>query len=170
MKQAPYYNHYPEDFMRGCSRSCMTPEQVGMYIMLLDAQWIDQGPVEADYRRLAIMTGFDIRHVKRLVAEVVAKGKFTLDDNLLRNERMQAEIEKFKSRVKVEQVAKHGAVAAAAPTATEVATCAATGAARSVATETANEHLSEKSNNNKRPPPKPTRDTCASSESRTQNL
>lgn len=182
MRKAPYYQHYPEDFMTGCSRSRMTPEQVGMYIMLLDALWIDQGPVEADYRRLAIMTGFDIRHVKRLIAELIAKGKISMDGNYLRNGRMMDEITKFTNKLKAERAAKEAADAAAG----EVADGAATGVsnqtanqiasgtfsqgAKQAATDTAKQDLFLKGSEINEGNKKQHRDTRASSESRTQNL
>ena len=128
----PYFPFYAEDFVTGCLRGCMTPEQVGCYIMMMALQWLEQGPLPHDTRRFATQTGWDIRVVNRLFKEVLASGKYKQVEGGVTNARLEKEISKY-----VERVRKRGndgvESRVAARTATQVGNEVATGTANGVA-------------------------------------
>lgn len=95
MANAPYFRLFVEDFLEGCRKSCMTPEEIGAYIVMLCLEWSDQEPLKDDFRVLSSRTGWDPRLVKRLVGQLVERGKYLREEGRLRNARMQDEIAKF---------------------------------------------------------------------------
>ena len=95
-----FFKLYADDFLTGCRRSGMTPEQVGVYIFMLALEWQDKAPLDDDMRVLSIRTGWDIRTVRRIVNSLVQLRKYEREDGLLQNQRMQEEIEIYVAKVK----------------------------------------------------------------------
>jgi uncharacterized protein YdaU (DUF1376 family) len=86
---------FGEDFLSGCRKAAMTPEQVGMYIFMLILEWTDKAPIDDDMKRLSVRTGWDKRICTRLSGELVSLGKYHREEGHLSNDRMQSEIAIF---------------------------------------------------------------------------
>jgi uncharacterized protein YdaU (DUF1376 family) len=102
-KRVPFFKLYGDDFISGCARSGMTPEEVGAYICLLVLEWESQAPLDDDARRIAVACGWDIRTVRRLIGRLVALGKYRREDGELSNERMQLEIAAYVTKAKAKE-------------------------------------------------------------------
>ena len=143
---------FGEDFMSGCRKAGMSPEQVGMYIYMLILEWTDKAPLEDDMKRLAIRCGWDVRIVKRLVAEIVDLAKYTREDGRLSNERMQFEIGVYVAKVRAKEEKK---AYTSRPEVRELPDNYATATGQLADSyATANEHLSEKPKENNEASPK----------------
>jgi uncharacterized protein YdaU (DUF1376 family) len=93
--RTPFLMLFGEDFLSGCRKAAMTPEQVGMYIFMLILEWTDKAPLDDDMRRLSARTGWDVRICRRLTGQLVDLGKYHHEEGHLSNDRMQSEIEHF---------------------------------------------------------------------------
>ncbi len=135
---------FGEDFLSGCRKACMTPEQVGMYIYMLILEWTDKAPLDDDMRRLSSRTGWDTRLVKRLVNELVALDKYQRDNGQLSNERMEYEIGVYVTKLNAKKDRREVDTSRAANRiASQVAV-----PQLSDSSSTAIKHLSEKANKN----------------------
>jgi uncharacterized protein YdaU (DUF1376 family) len=150
---------FGDDFMSGCRKAAMTPEQVGMYIFMLLLEWTDKAPLEDDPKRLSVRTGWDVRIVRRLVNELVGLTKYDREDGHLSNERMQREIAIYVTKAKAKEARKGNTsrvdvaqLSDSSPIATPQLTDS---------YPTAGEHLSEKDNENNGGVQKTTRYTRA---------
>ena len=135
-----FFKLYADDFLTGCRRSGMTPEQVGMYIFMLALEWQDKAPLDDDMRVLSVRTGWDVRTVRRIVNSLVQLNKYERHDGLLSNERMEAEIELYVASVKAKEAKIGGQSAVNTPTLTKH---------RADIKPTLTPDLSEKANKNK---------------------
>jgi uncharacterized protein YdaU (DUF1376 family) len=104
--RTPFLMLFGEDFLSGCRKSGMSPEQVGMYIYMLILEWTDKEPLDDDMRRLAVRCGWDVRIVKRLVSELVGLTKYQRENGKLSNERMEREIAVYCAKVKAKEQRK----------------------------------------------------------------
>jgi hypothetical protein len=96
MSRRPYFKFYFEDFLHGCRKAAMTPEEVGMYIMQLGFIWEDEGATSADPSLIGVRTGWGKRLSTRLIQHLIAKKKLAVTaDGRLTNARMEHEIGTF---------------------------------------------------------------------------
>jgi uncharacterized protein YdaU (DUF1376 family) len=91
-KRNPYFNFYPADFMNGVRG--LSPQEVGVYTMLLCRIYEEDGPVEYHVRRLATYCNMREATFEKVVETLVDLGKITLSDGRLSNPRAEAEISK----------------------------------------------------------------------------
>lgn len=84
MSKAPAFQFYAQDFLTGCTY--LTNEEVGMYIKMLCKQWTD-GSIPL--RRLEFL----IQKKWEDLSEDL-KGKFVLENEILRNKRLEIERQK----------------------------------------------------------------------------
>ena len=94
----PYFNFYPADFMNGVRG--LTPQEVGIYMMLLCRIYEENGPVEANTLRLSTYCGMKEQAFAKLLARLVDLGKFEVVDGMLTNRRAMAEIDKREDGLK----------------------------------------------------------------------
>lgn len=69
----PWYKR-DVDAWRGGTRG-MDLELRGFYSELLDAMWDAQGPIPNDERKLAMMVCCNVRTVRKLLPQLIARGK-----------------------------------------------------------------------------------------------
>ncbi len=97
----PYFPFWWEDFWSSCRGSGMKPDEIGGFLAALSLQWKLAGHFgEAEMRQMVLLTGWDIRTCRTLVAKLVAKRKMKHADGRIANERMTAEIAKFCTKKK----------------------------------------------------------------------
>lgn len=92
MTHIPYFTFYPADFMDGVRG--MTPQEVGVYTMLLCRIYNQNGPVEYHARKLATYCGMREATFLKTLESLVDLGKITLVDGMLFNGRADREISK----------------------------------------------------------------------------
>ncbi len=92
MSRSPYFPFYPADFMNGVRG--LTPQEVGVYTMLLCRIYEENGPVEYHIRRLATYCGMREATFIKTVETLIDLGKLTLSEGMLSNARAEAEISK----------------------------------------------------------------------------
>lgn len=92
----PWYKR-DVDAWRGGTRG-MDLELRGFYSELLDAMWDAQGPIPNDDRKLAMMVCCNVRTVRKLLPQLIARGKVKETPEGLVNERMSKEIGETASR------------------------------------------------------------------------
>lgn len=91
-RRNPYFNFYPADFMNGVRG--LSPQEVGVYTMLLCRIYEEDGPVEYHVRRLSTYCNMREATFQKVVETLVDLGKITLVDGHLSNPRAEAEISK----------------------------------------------------------------------------
>lgn len=105
MKRArvPYFQFYPSDFMNGVRG--MTPQEVGVYTMLLCRIYEESGPVEAHTLRLATYCGMREKSFDAVLGKLVELGKISIEDGHITNYRAQVEIQKRSNDLKTASIA-----------------------------------------------------------------
>lgn len=94
----PYFDFYPADFMNGVRG--LTPQEVGVYTMILCRIYEECGPVEFHRDRLATYCGMRVKTFTKVIDRLVDLGKFQLADGSLRNARAMAEISNRADKLK----------------------------------------------------------------------
>lgn len=92
MSRTPYFPFYPADFMNGVRG--LTPQEVGVYTMLLCRIYEENGPVEYHIRRLSTYCGMREATFIKTVETLFDLGKLTLSDGQISNARAEIEISK----------------------------------------------------------------------------
>jgi uncharacterized protein YdaU (DUF1376 family) len=72
-----WYKHDPADFLGGVVG--LNPEQRGVYITIIDLIYLHDGSIAANWYWIAGQCGCDVRVIKRIVGELVSRGKLGLD-------------------------------------------------------------------------------------------
>jgi uncharacterized protein YdaU (DUF1376 family) len=70
----PYFDFYPADFMNGVRG--LTPQEVGVYTMILCRIYEESGPVEYHAERLATYCGMRVSAFEKTMERLVVLGKF----------------------------------------------------------------------------------------------
>lgn len=99
MSHVPYFAFYPADFMNGVRG--LTPQEVGVYTMILCRIYEESGPVEYHVRRLATYCGMREAAFTSVVEKLVDLDKLQLVDGKLFNRRAEGEIAKRANGLKV---------------------------------------------------------------------
>lgn len=96
MSRRPYFKFYFQDFLTGVGKATLTPEEVGMYVMMLGFIWEDEGATTSDIANIGVRTGWGKRLTSRLVSQLLAKKKIVdTGDGHFTNARMEKEIVAF---------------------------------------------------------------------------
>lgn len=95
----PYFSFYPADFMNGVRG--MTPQEIGVYTMLLCRIYEENGPVEMNAMRLSTYCGMREKTFVGVLEKLIALGKFTVADGHLSNQRAEVEIHKRSDSLKI---------------------------------------------------------------------
>lgn len=90
MKHIPFFRFYPADFMNGVRG--LSPQEVGVYTMLLCRIYEENGPVEYHPLRLATYCGMRESSFVKTLEKLVELGKLTLAEGRLSNARAETEI------------------------------------------------------------------------------
>ena len=98
-KHIPYFSFYPSDFMNGVRG--LTPQDVGVYTMLLCRIYEENGPVEYHTRRLATYCGMREASFTKVAEKLIDLGKLTLVDGKIFNGRAAGEIAKRANDLKM---------------------------------------------------------------------
>lgn len=99
MSHIPYFRFYPTDFMNGVRG--LSPQEVGVYTMILCRIYEENGPVEYHSMRLATYCGMRQATFSKTVEKLVDLGKLSLDDGMLSNTRAEAEISNRSNDLKI---------------------------------------------------------------------
>jgi len=86
----PYFTFYPADFMGGVRG--MTPQEIGVYTMLLCRMYEESGPVEYHVLRLSTYCGMREKTFVAVAEKLIALGKITMRDGMIFNDRASIEI------------------------------------------------------------------------------
>lgn len=95
----PYFDFYPTDFMNGVRG--LTPNEVGIYIMILCRIYEENGPVEYHPARLSTYCGARENTFVKVFARLVDLGKFSMTDGMVMNNRAEREIASRETRLKI---------------------------------------------------------------------
>jgi len=79
----------------------MTPQEIGVYVMLLCRMYEENGPVEYHPFRLATYCGMREKSFCAVAEKLMALGKISLADGRIFNDRAQEEIEKRANGLKM---------------------------------------------------------------------
>ena len=85
-----YFPFYPADFMTGVRG--LSPQEVGIYMMLLCRIYEEGGPVEADTARLAAYCGTRPTWFQKALTRLVEMGKIKTNGTSLWNDRALSEL------------------------------------------------------------------------------
>lgn len=88
MSKAPAYPMYAQDF--DMDTKDWTALEVGIYIRLLNYEWVNGG-IPADTKRICRIAGVDARSGKHWMPVVIAKFALTEDTNMYVNRRLEEE-------------------------------------------------------------------------------
>jgi len=102
-KHIPYFTFYPSDFMNGVRG--MTPQEVGVYTMLLCRIYEENGPVEVNMLRLSTYCGMREKSFQTVFQKLLDLGKFHLVDGAMMNSRAEREIQKRSNDLKSASIA-----------------------------------------------------------------
>jgi len=102
-KHIPYFTFYPSDFMNGVRG--MTPQEVGVYTMLLCRIYEENGPVEVNMLRLSTYCGMREKTFQAVFNKLLDLGKFHLVDGAMMNARAEHEIQKRSNDLKIASAA-----------------------------------------------------------------
>lgn len=89
-RHASWFKFYPADFMGGVRG--LTPQEVGLYTMLLCRIYEENGPIEFNVLRLSTYCGMRAPTFEKTVQKLVDLGKLDLTDGMLSNARAMSEI------------------------------------------------------------------------------
>lgn len=95
----PYFDFYPADFMNGVRG--LTPQEVGVYTMILCRIYEESGPVEYHAERLATYCGMRVSAFEKTMERLILLGKFSLSEGMLSNRRAEREIESRSNKLKI---------------------------------------------------------------------
>ncbi|MEI2388122.1 DUF1376 domain-containing protein [Breoghania sp. JC706] len=90
MSGIPYFNFYPADFMNGVRG--LSPQEVGVYTMLLCRIYEENGPVDLHYLRLSTYCGMRESTFRKVLGKLVELGKLEIRGDCLTNARAELEI------------------------------------------------------------------------------
>ena len=96
----PYFNFYPSDFIKGVRG--LTPQEVGIYTMLLCRIYEENGPIDLHTGRLAAYCGCSEKIVAKVIERLVYLGRINLIDGRLSDDRADAEIVKRENALKLQ--------------------------------------------------------------------
>lgn len=99
MSRVPYFAFYPADFMNGVRG--LTPQEVGVYTMILCRIYEENGPVEYHVRRLSTYCGMREATFTAVVEKLVDLDKLQLVDGQLSQRRAMIEIAKRADGLKI---------------------------------------------------------------------
>lgn len=81
MSHIPYFKLYPKNFMH--SVRGLSPQEVGVFMMILCRLYEENGPVEFQPTRLAAYCGMREATFSKAVEKLVDLGKLSLDEGML---------------------------------------------------------------------------------------
>ena len=94
----PYFDFYPTDFMHGVRG--LTPQEVGIYTMLLCRIYEENAPVQYHPARLAAYCGTRESTFVKAFERLVDLGKFSVSEGMFTNARAQVEIAARETKLK----------------------------------------------------------------------
>lgn len=94
----PYFNFYPTDFMKGVRG--LTPQEVGIYVMLLCRIYEENGPIAIHPGRMAAYCGCSERLVAKVIDRLVYLGRLTISEGMISDDRAEVEIAKRENALK----------------------------------------------------------------------
>ncbi|MGB0697614.1 MAG: YdaU family protein [Rhodospirillaceae bacterium] len=92
MTETPWIKFYPSDWLAG-TRS-LSPTETGLYITLIAMMYEAGGALPRDDARLSRLCGCAKGTFKKALETLIAMGKVSHQDGVLRNDRVEAEIKK----------------------------------------------------------------------------
>lgn len=99
MKQRiPYFNFYPTDFIKGVRG--LTPQEVGIYTMILCRIYEENGPIERHLGRMAAYCGCTEKVIAKVIDRLVYLGRLNLIDGKISDDRADVEILKRENALK----------------------------------------------------------------------
>lgn len=94
----PWIKWEPEKFLNGISR--LSAVEIGVYVVLLNAIYDNEGPLPHDERRLARMCGgLRLDQFKKVLQALVDQGKIILAEGYLSNPKADRELDRRKTAV-----------------------------------------------------------------------
>lgn len=97
-KGIPYFSFYPSNFMNGVRG--LSPQEVGVYTMLLCRIYENDGPVEYNTLRLSTYCGMREKTFIAVAEKLISLGKITHENGMLSNARAEIEISNRADKLK----------------------------------------------------------------------
>jgi len=92
MSSIPYVQFYPSDFLAGIAG--LTPDEIAVYTVVLMLIYDSNGSVREDIDALSWRVRMRRDRCRKVIDELVSRGKLDREDGLLCNKRAEKEIEK----------------------------------------------------------------------------
>ncbi len=89
-KDSPWFKLYPSDFMNGVRG--LTPQQVGLYTMLLCKMYEEASDIEYHQLKLATYCNMRPTSFQKTFDQLVELGKISVEDGMVKNSRAEKEI------------------------------------------------------------------------------
>jgi uncharacterized protein YdaU (DUF1376 family) len=102
-RHIPYFDFYPADFMNGVRG--LSPQEVGVYTMILCRIYEESGPVEYHLIKLSTYCGMRPSSFEKVIKKLIELGKFTLCEGVLSNRRAETEIQNRSDKLKINKKA-----------------------------------------------------------------
>ena len=99
-KRVPYFNFYPADFMLGVRG--MTPQEVGIYTMILCMIYEHNGPVAMNSARLSAYCGCRVTTLEKAISRLCELGRISVADGMIMDDRAAEEIAKRERALKLQ--------------------------------------------------------------------
>lgn len=91
-KSIHWFRFFYAVWLEDCRKAQLSPEEVGVYIEFICLMWTDQARIVDDIPTIARRLGFDVRQVKRILAQLVAKGLLVRAAGTIWNPRADGDI------------------------------------------------------------------------------
>lgn len=98
-RHIPYFDFYPADFMNGVRG--LSPQEVGVYTMVLCRIYEDNAPIEYNIVRLSTYCGMREKTFAKVLERLIELDKFQVEDGMISNRRAMAEISKRADKLKI---------------------------------------------------------------------
>lgn len=101
----PWFKFYPSDWLSGTRG--LTPAETGVYVTLVCMMYENDGQLTRNDARLARRCGCTSAAFKKIIVNLLGENKFTDNNGILTNERVQKELAERSHRVQKASDAAH---------------------------------------------------------------
>lgn len=100
-KNIHWFRFFYAVWLEDCRKAQLSPEETGVYIEFICLMWIDQARIVDDVATIARRLGFDIRQVKRILAQLVGKGLLVRAAGTIWNPRAERDLAQLRDSYRV---------------------------------------------------------------------
>lgn len=100
-KSIHWFRFFYAVWLEDCRKAQLSPEEAGVYIEFICLMWSDQARIVDDVATIARRLGFDVRQVKRILAQLVAKGLLVRAAGTIWNPRADRDIAQLRDSYRI---------------------------------------------------------------------